>query len=159
MTLRKYSIFKPRNYKQEFVAPFEAMFDQIMNDLYPTLYKELDKDFFQKGSYPKCNIYKDSDNLTIEAAVPGLKKGELDIQVSNNILTISGKSTNIKDKKETYLHREIKKSSFQRSFNLSDELDVSAIKATHDHGILCIEIPYLKPKEKEEQSTVKVKIV
>jgi len=159
MTLRKYSFLKPRNYKQEFVAPFDAMFDQIMNDLYPTLYKELDKDFFLKGSYPKCNIYKDSEYLTIEAAVPGLKKGELEIQVSNNILTISGKSTNDKYSKETYLHREIKKSSFQRSFSLSDELDSANIKATHDHGILCIEIPYLKPKKKEEQSTVKIEIV
>lgn len=158
MTMRKYSIFKPRNYKQEFVAPFEAMFDQIMNDLYPDLYKELDKDFFKKGSYPKCNIYRNNDELTIDAAVPGLKKEELDIQVSNSILTISGKSTNDKTNKETFLHREIKKSSFQRSFSLSEELDVSKIKASHDNGILCIKIPYLKPKEKEEQSSLKVEI-
>lgn len=67
-------------------------------------------------SYPKMDVYEDEGNLIIEAAVPGLKKSEVRVSLENNILTISGEK---RGKYGNDLLRELKRSTFSRSFELA----------------------------------------
>ena len=152
-------VTKPRKLKDDFITTFDSLFDEMMNSLYPSENSKINKDFFLKGSYPKCNVYSTKNDLIIEAAIPGLTKDDLSIDVKEGILSISGTSVNTesKNKPVEYLYREIKKSSFQRSFSLSDKLDQNKTSAKVDNGILTISIPFLNP-QKEETKNFKVKI-
>jgi len=98
-------------------------------------------------------------DLIIEAAIPGLTKDDISIDVKEGILSISGSSVNAdkESKPVEYMYREIKKSSFQRSFSLSDRLDQTSTSARVDNGILTISIPFLNPqKEDSKNFTVEI---
>lgn len=149
---------KPLGLKNDFITVFDTMFDEMMKSMYPEQSKNFNKDFFLKGSYPKCNVFSSKESLFIEAAVPGLSKDQLEVFVKDGILSINGSSLNKNGEDKTkYIFREIKKSSFQRSFRLSDKLDHSSVKASTDNGILTISIDFLKPNEPESK-TYKVDI-
>jgi len=132
--------------RNEFLTPFDNLFDDVFSNLFPTIADDLGQDFFVKGSYPKVNVINKSDEIVIEAAIPGLAKEDVDVEIIDNILTITGTSNQHKDiSNDQYVRREIKKSAFQRSFQLGDNLDESNIEGIYDSGILTLRIPKLKP--------------
>ena len=75
----------------------------------------------------------------------------------NSITSKIEKNTKFWCKKVAYVKREIKRSAFQRSFRLGDNLDESKIKGNYDNGILTLTIPKVVPTE-EERTVRKIKI-
>ena len=150
-----YRVSRPRKLKNDFITSFDTLFDQMLNAMYPNLHKGLNDDFFLKGSYPKCNINRDNETLKLEAAVPGMSKDDLSVEIKDGVLTISGKSKNdSQEDSRSFLYREIKKSSFQRSFRLSDDLDTSKVSAKVKNGIVEICIPFFEPSTPENKAIV-----
>ena len=145
--------FPARNIsKREFLTPFDELFNTMLGDMFPTLHQEFGNDFFVQGSYPKCNVITNDECVIIEAAIPGLDKEEVDVEIDNKILTIRGESNQHEDiRDEQYVKRELKRSAFQRSFKLDDNLDDSAITGGYDKGILTITIPKIIPTNTEER--------
>jgi HSP20 family protein len=133
------------------ITSMDSFIDQMISEDYSSLSKALGSDFFSKGSYPKVNIRQNKEGVVIEAAVPGMKKEDISIQVSERVLTISGKSTNDYDNNSSFLIREIKKSSFSRSFYLSDELDYETFSAEVKDGLLIVSVDWIKPKQQESK--------
>jgi len=131
---------------QEFATPFDMFFDEVMAQTFPGFSVGFGQDFFEKGSYPKVNIINNDAAVIIEAAVPGLEKEDISIDLSEGILTISGKSNQSHDAKN-YVHREIKRSSFSRSFKLDENLDCEKIDAEMKNGLLLLKIEKKKPEE------------
>lgn len=84
----------------------------------------------QTGRFPHVNVWEKEDTLIFEAEVPGCAPEQLAIGVEGNALTIRGEKP-----------KNGKKVEFQRSFNLSFELDPDQIKATLKNGILTITVP------------------
>ena len=110
----------------------------------------------QGTAYPKVNVYEYDDRIGIIAEIPGLKKKQLNIEVEDGVLTISGDKHGILDDKgATVLRRELKASSFKRSFELGDLLDTDSINASFDDGILSISIDKVEP-EKPKKKSVKI---
>jgi len=127
--------------KREFLTPFDDIFNEMIGDMFPRLHEEFGNDFFVAGSYPKCNVVSFEDRVEIEAAVPGLSHEDIAVEVLDRILTIKAESnqrSGIKD--EQYVHREVKRSAFARSFKLGENLDASSISGAHENGILTITI-------------------
>ena len=122
--------------KNEFLTPFDRLFDDMLGNMFPTVSRDLGEDFFFKGSYPKVNVINNDESVLIEAAIPGMRR-------------------DIKDGQ--YVKREIKRSAFQRSFRLGDNLDESQIKGNYDNGILTLTIPKVVPTE-EERTVRKIEI-
>ena len=90
--------------------------------------------------------------MIIEAAIPGLGKEEVDVEIDNKILTIRGESNQHEDiRDEQYVKRELKRSAFQRSFKLDENLDDTTITGAYDKGILTITIPKIIPTSTQEQ--------
>lgn len=139
------------NLKSSMITSMDSFIDQMISEDYSALSKALGSDFFSKGSYPKVNIRQNKEGVVIEAAVPGMKKEDISIQVSERVLTISGKSTNDYNKNSSFLIREIKKSSFSRSFYLSDELDYETFSAEVKDGLLMVSVDWIKPKQQESK--------
>ena len=137
--------------KNEFLTPFDRLFDDMLGNMFPTISSDLGDDFFSKGSYPKVNVINGSEKLVIEAAIPGMRREEVDVEITDRVLTIRGGSNQHKDISDTqYVRREIKRSAFQRSFRLSENLDIENIAGTCDNGVLTLTIPKLIPTTQEK---------
>jgi len=131
--------------RDEFLTPFDRMFDNIVSNQFP----EFEKDFgisFEKGSFPKVDVADYDDCVVIIAEIPSLKKDALKIDVEDGILSISGDKHQLEDNNVRYIRKELKHSSFRRSFQLGDLLDSKKISANFEDGVLRVEIPKKEPK-------------
>ena len=92
---------------------------------------------------PAVNVLETDDEYKIELAAPGMEKKDFDIQLDNDVLTISSEKKNEKkEEEETYFRREFSYQSFQRRFTLpSQEVDEGKIEARYADGILHLRIP------------------
>ena len=104
---------------------------------------------FEKESYPKVDIIDHKDRVSIEAEIPGLKKDQITVDVKDGVLTVSGQKQAKKEEVEegTYVRRELKRSSFRRSFVLGDSLDHNNVNAQFQDGVLVVDIAKVKPVE------------
>tara|TARA_S200002703_G_scaffold141551_1_gene133478 strand:+ start:2365 stop:2868 length:504 start_codon:yes stop_codon:yes gene_type:complete len=133
--------------RNEFLTPFDKLFDDLFTSSFPDISKELGVGFFEKQSFPKVDIIDYDTEIEIEAEIPGLTKEDVDVSVNENILTISGNSvTDSKSKpKLKYIRKELKHSSFKRSFTLSENIDINRLKAKFENGLLKIRLPKFEP--------------
>ena len=134
--------------RDEFLTPFDRMFDQIINTQFPEIEKQVGVKPFSGTAYPKVNVYEYDEKVGIVAEIPGLDKKDLTIEVQDGNLTISGeKHSIVEDDKAKVLRRELKGSSFKRSFALGDNLNGDNIKASFKNGVLNIDVPKVVPEE------------
>ena len=93
--------------------------------------------------YPPYNIERTGETrLRITLAVAGFTRDDLDIQLEDNQLTVSGRQAAEDDRE--YLHRGIATRMFKRSFVLADGVEVSS--ATLDNGLLNIDVVLPQPE-------------
>lgn len=137
----------------ELITPFDSLLNELFNDNFAPLKQAFGDDFFVRGSYPKVNVMNTDDSVVIEAAVPGLAKEDITLEIKEDVLTISGKSNQADDYSgASFVRREIKRSRFERSFALGDNLDRMNISATCDNGVLKLVLPKVAPEEQIPQS-------
>jgi len=105
---------------------------------------------------PNVNTREDENTYHVEVDLPGIKKDDVEINIDNNILTISGERK-IKNevKKENYYKIESNYGSFQRSFTLPEKVDIQNISASSQDGILEIMIPKLKVIDSSRKIDIK----
>jgi HSP20 family protein len=109
-------------------------------------------------SSPKVNITESKDSYNMEVAAPGLNKEDFNIDVSGNLLTISGqKEENKEEKEEKYTRQEYNYSSFSRSFTIPEEVQADKIEATYEGGILKLILPKKEETVKSNGKTITVK--
>lgn len=103
-----------------------------------------------KVSYPPYNVLQYSeDNYSLELAVAGFKKDEIEITVKDGSLIVSGEKLEV-EVEDYFLYRGIATRKFKRSFALGEFMEVE--KATMDNGILSIPITRVVPEEKKPKS-------
>lgn len=132
----------------------------FMNDFFNTdVFDWSDRNFGKfENTSPSVNV-KDAENkYEIEVAAPGVNKEDFKVELNGNKLTISSESkteNENKDEKGNYTRREFNYQSFSRSFTLPDDVDGESIKASHQNGVLKIEIP---KKENSQQTAKQISI-
>ena len=131
--------------RDEFLTPFDKIFDQMMNKQFPAFQEEVGVSFNQ-GAYPKVNIYEYDDRIGIMAEIPGLDRKNVSVEVEQNLMTISGDKHGFEGDGAKCITRELKHSSFKRSFNLGEHLDGEDISASFKDGMLTISIPKKEPE-------------
>ncbi len=142
--------------RDEFLTPFDRMFDKIVESNFPDITKSVGVKPFQGTAYPKVNVYEYDDKVGVVAEIPGLDKKDLSVEVEDGVLTISGDKHGLfDDKGAKVIRRELKHSSFKRSFELGELLDGENIKASFKDGLLSIEIPKTEP-ELPKRTEVKI---
>ena len=134
--------------REEFFTPFDAMFDNIIQKTIPSFSEEFGVSFFGNNSYPKVDVTDHEDKIKIEAEIPGLSKDEVSVDFQEGILSISGtKREDSKSSEKKYIRRELKRSSFKRSFKINDSFLHDKIKADFKDGILFIDVPKREPEK------------
>ncbi|MEC9297342.1 MAG: Hsp20 family protein [SAR324 cluster bacterium] len=138
--LARYSSITPSDFERALgiTVGFDSMFDRFFGDV--------DRSESATG-YPPYNIRKDEENIyTIEMAVAGFSKEDLEAELKEGILTVRSKQD--QDDGE-YLHRGIAKRAFSRSFTLSDDVVIKG--ADLINGMLTISLERIIPEENKSR--------
>jgi HSP20 family protein len=103
---------------------------------------------------PSVDVSETKDALLVKAEVPGMDAKDIDISLSNDVLTIKGKKEQEKEEKEENYHRiERSYGSFTRSIRLPREVQSDKIKASYKNGVLTINLP-----KSGEGKEIKIKV-
>ena len=88
------------------------------------------------------DLVETGDHYVLRADLPGLSDGDVNIQLEDNVLTISGeRNTEHEQNEEGYYRLERAFGSFARSLTLPDGVDPDSVQAHFDRGVLEIRIP------------------
>ena len=104
---------------------------------------------FDIPNYPPYNIKKiDKENYQLEMALAGFSKDEIDVEVKENTLTISARTS---DKEEdSFVHQGIARRAFKRRWTLAEHLEVDEAKLKD--GILIVKMKLNLPEEKKPKT-------
>jgi HSP20 family protein len=103
---------------------------------------------------PRIDIKEDQNHYTVTADIPGVDPKDIQVTMSNGLLSIKGERKEEKEEnKKNFRRRECFMGSFERSFQLPDTADSSNIKAKGKHGVLTVEIA---KKETAKPKTIKI---
>ena len=101
------------------------------------------------------DLYEDGTDLVVEMNLSGLKAEDIDVEVEDNHLRISGNREEVQEKKEkSHYQKEIRRGSFDRLVHLPDVVDHTNVQATYKDGVLTVRMP----KRVTEQNKVKVQV-
>jgi HSP20 family protein len=91
---------------------------------------------------PPMDLVETQDDFVLKADLPGIGESDVDIELENNVLTISGeRKTEHEERHEGYYRVERATGSFSRSLSLPDGIDPEAVGASFDNGVLTVRIP------------------
>jgi HSP20 family protein len=92
------------------------------------------------GAYPPVNVFQQEDGFVVVAELPGVDKADLDIQVKDKRVRISGKRAIDYGEGASMHRRERVSGSFDRTFAVPVEIDAERVKAEYRDGILAIRL-------------------
>ena len=120
------------------------MLDEIMRDW--------DENYTTELTFP-LDVVADNDAFTIKALLPGVSADDLDIQIVNEIVTLSGELKTEREEGANYLLAEIPGGKFHRVITLPVPLNAANVEASLENGILTLVIP---KAEEAKPRTIKV---
>ena len=87
------------------------------------------------------DLFKDGDHYILNADMPGIDPGSVDVDVDGQLLTIRAERTARSEEGVKWLAHERPSGSFLRQLNLGDGVDTEHISANYDNGVLSVMIP------------------
>ena len=141
--------------RDEFFTPFDTLLDRVFTESFPEFTKEIGVSPFSQTAYPKCDIVDFNDRIEIIAEIPGLSKDQITIDVEDNIITLKGEKNSKVEEKEggTYLRREVKRSSFQRTFTADSKIfNLDKLKAKFEDGVLELVVPKRETEQPKKRT-------
>jgi len=111
-----------------------SIFEDFFKDsMFPTLY--------ENSGQMKVDIRENAQNFVVDAEIPGAKKDEINLEIDDNMLTISvNHSEEVNDEKDNYIRKERRSSSMTRSFAVENIIPDKAT-AQFENGVLTITLP------------------
>ncbi|MGM0932522.1 MAG: Hsp20/alpha crystallin family protein [Bacteroidota bacterium] len=111
-------------------------------------------------SIPAVNIQEDEDAFTVEVAAPGKTKTDFNIELDNDVLTISSeekKEKETSEKNRRYTRREFSYNNFKRAFSLPESVDTEKISASYKDGVLFIGLPKREEAKVQAKRMIEIK--
>jgi HSP20 family protein len=101
---------------------------------------------------PTVDVFEDHDDVVVKAELPGMKKEDIDVKLTDGTLVISGeKKKEEKVEKKDYYRMERSYGSFTRTVNLPAEVQTDKAKAIFKDGILEIRAPLTEEAKRKEK--------
>ncbi len=139
MLIQRFDPFKEFN-------ELRKSFEQLSRTFNALEDQELQKDI---QFIPAVNTREGDDAYYIEVDLPGVKKEDINIDVHDNILTVSGERKLEEERKDDEFYRvESFYGKFERSFTLPEDVDSDKIEAKDENGVLLITIPKAQQVDK-----------
>ena len=134
--------------------PFRGLENMLNRYSYSDNARGLSKEhegLMSSGWAPSVDIKETKDAYLVKGELPGVNKDDIDISIDDNILTISGEKKVEEESEEHDIHRsECFYGTFERSFSLPKQVDISNVKASFKKGVLKLTIAKsekAKPKQ------------
>jgi HSP20 family protein len=97
---------------------------------------------------PPMDLVQSDGEFVLRADLPGLSEADVNIEIEDNVLTISGeRKSEHSERKDGYYRVERSFGSFRRSLTLPEGVDPDSVKATFDRGVLEVRVP--KPEQRQ----------
>jgi HSP20 family protein len=113
--------------------------------------EEKKEKWFGKEGQLMVDVYKTDGFLVIQSAIAGVKGGDLDISIENDMVMIKGiREKTDEEEKKDYLCQECYWGPFSRKIILPEEVDPSRAEAKMKEGILTIKIPIIERQKKRK---------
>ncbi len=144
---RKDSALEVRRERDPFLSPYDMM-DRMIDSFFERPFGPRSLQLFDDEDlfFPKVDVYETEKDIIISAELPGMEEKDIDISLSGNALTISGKKESEEvEKGKSFYRRERSYGSFRRSIELPGEVKEDQIEAVYEKGILKVTVP--KPDE------------
>jgi HSP20 family protein len=111
-------------------------------DLLDRRMRRLFVDLHLAAPTPSANVYDTDSELVIEVEVPGFAEKELELEVRNHALLVSGMRGEVAGTRERRLRvHERLQARFERRFELPAEIDSDHVTAEYDKGVLTVRVP------------------
>ena len=137
VTSKALSLFDNFNQLTPYAVGYDRVFDQLQKYVQNNV---------QSSGFPPYNIQKGGDyNYTIEIALAGFSKDDLEVEVADG--TLSVRSDKKSEPDDYSIHRGISFRRFDRKFTLADDIVVNG--ANLENGLLRIELERVVPEEKK----------
>jgi len=133
---------------------FDNLFDDFLSRKWPRL-MDWNKLSLSETNFPKVDILDHDNEIEVRAALPGVKKEDLDVTITNQAITIrsSTKEEKKEEEKGKYFRREISCGEFQRTMSLPENVDGDQAKASFKDGILTVTVP---KTEKSKRKSIEI---
>ena len=129
--------------------------------------REMEKNFFSFPSFrfpsvPKlpetsCDVIDEGNQIRVKLDVPGVKKNEIDLNVTDNSIEISaGHKEDKEEKKKNFLRKERSQVSYYRTLPLPEKVQSGKAKAKLTDGVLDVVIPKVTPTPKPKKRAIPV---
>lgn|SRR5690606_3685144 len=138
--------------RNSFIPSSTSLFDDFFSrDLFDWSKSE------GNGLVPRVNIKENNDGFSVDIAAPGMKKEDFQVELDNDMLTVSSEvSQNQEEKDERYTRKEFSYHAFRRSFYLPNTVEVDEINATYKDGILNLWIPKREEAKKKPARMISI---
>jgi HSP20 family protein len=108
-------------------------------------------EFVSSAWMPPVDISEDPDKISVTAELPGFKEKDVQVELHEDVLTISGERKRESERKDhNYTRVERSYGQFSRSFTLPRSVDRENVKASFSEGLLKLELPK-KPETRPRQ--------
>jgi HSP20 family protein len=115
-----------------------------------------------KGSFfePDIDIREEQNNYIVKIDLPGMEKDNINIEVKDNILTVSGERETVveENKGDKFFRQERSYGHFSRSFPLPDDVKEDQITADYKNGVLTVKIAKVPTADEKEKESKKIKV-
>ncbi len=136
---------------EEMERRFEDFFRKPFSLIGPTWWPRLRIPDLEEIT-PTVDIYEEAGNVVIKAELPGMKKENIDVNISGDTVTISGeKKKEEKVEKKNYYSIERSYGSFKRTFRMPSEVQADKAKANFKDGVLELRVPKTEGAKKKEK--------
>jgi HSP20 family protein len=133
--------------------PFAALREE-MNDLRHRLWGG-DEEWFAGALTPSVDLSETDNAIEVCMDMPGVKSDDIDIQISGNVLTVTGQRREEKEDKGRTFHRlERHCGSFSRSITLPGTVNENEVAAEYREGVLTVTLP---KTDQSKRHKIKVK--
>ena len=105
---------------------------------------------------PQLDISEVNDHIKITAELPGLEREDVNVNLVDDVLTISGeKKKEMEEEGENYYRAERTYGAFERSIRMPSEIDADDVDAVFEKGVLTITLPKTEEMETRKQIAVR----
>ena len=139
----------------------ESLFDDWMDFPFRGFGTDVEKKLYGKNAarVMKTDLKEHEDGYELSVDLPGFKKDQIQLQLSNGYLTVSaakGIEEEGKDKKGRLVHQERFSGSMSRSYYVGENLEEEDIKAKFENGVLTLDFPKAEQKKLPERKTIQI---
>lgn len=140
------------------ISPFDEM-EKRFEDFFKRPFSLVGPSWWPRLKIPSLeeisttvDIYEEGGDVVIKAELPGMKKEDIDVNISGDTVTISGeKKKEEKVEKKNYYSMERSYGSFTRTFRIPSEVHTDKAKANFKDGVLEVRVPKTEEAKKKEK--------